>query len=348
MSIFYSSILNELSPYTPGEQPKDKRYVKLNTNECPYPPSPKALEAMRAAVNEDLRLYPDPEANALCQAIADHYGLSRCNVFVGNGSDEVLAFAFQAFFEPGKNIRFPEISYSFYPVYADLYRIGHEMTGLDDKMKVDVKQLCDSEGGVVFPNPNAPTGVALRLEEVAEILESNWGRVVIVDEAYVDFGAESAVGLLDRYPNLLVVQTFSKSRGLAGIRVGYALGSDELINGLNIVKNSFNSYTIDRISMAGAIASIKDNVYNIGIQKKIANTRDKTAKRLKDMGFTVTDSKANFLFVSPPGKKAEELYSRLREQGYLVRYFKSLSQWLRITVGTDEEMEGLLAAIERI
>lgn len=347
MCRFLNKRTEAMTPYVPGEQPKDKKYIKLNTNESPYPPSEAAIEAIKAATNSDLRLYPDPDCMELKETISDVYGISVKNVFVGNGSDEVLAMAFQAFFESDRAILFPELTYSFYPVYAELYGLNYEVVPLDDKFNIPIEKFYGAKGGVIIPNPNAPTGVALPLCDLEKIISETSEVVVIIDEAYVDFGAESAVGLISKYPNLLVVQTLSKSRGLAGLRVGYAIGSPELIFGLEKIKNSFNSYTLDRIALAGAVASIKDIEYNRKIQKKIIATRDMTALRLADMGFKITDSKANFLFVSPPDGNASKLFNKLRDEGILVRYFSKTPEWLRITVGTDEQMIAMLSVIEK-
>jgi len=343
MSKFYNRRTNELTPYVPGEQPKDKKYIKLNTNESPYPPSDKVLDAMRRAINGDLRLYPDPDCVELKKAIAAAYDVAPENVFVGNGSDEILAFAFQTFFEAEKPVRFPELTYSFYPVYAQLYGLAFETVPLNELLEIRCEDFFNSKGGVIIPNPNAPTSVAISLADVEEILKKNLDVVVIIDEAYVDFGAESAVQLVQRYQNLLVVQTLSKSRALAGLRVGYAIGAVDLIAGLEKVKNSFNSYTMDRVALSGAVASIQDFEYNRTIQNKIVLTREMTSKALQEIGFKVTEAKANFLFVSPPDSDAKKLFDRLREKGILVRYFAKTPQWLRITIGTDEEMDALIS-----
>ena len=348
MSRFYNRRTNGLTPYVPGEQPKDQKYIKLNTNESPYPPSEAVLEAMRDAVNEDLRLYPDPDCLALKSTLAEAYDVSIENIFVGNGSDEILAFAFQAFFEAERAVRFPELTYSFYPVYAQLYGLTYELISLSETFEIPVERFFNSKGGVIIPNPNAPTSVALALAEVERIVQRNADVVVIIDEAYVDFGAESAVALVGKYPNLLVIQTFSKARALAGLRVGYAIGAPELIAGLEKVKNSFNSYTLDRIALAGAVASIKDFEYNRTIQNKIVSTRERAAKAFGDMGFRVTAAKANFIFVSPPGGNAKQLFDGLRSRGILVRYFTKTPEWLRISIGTDEEMDQLVRATQSL
>ena len=352
MKELWSPRIRGLEAYVPGEQPKDKRYIKLNTNENPYPPSPQALAAMREAVCADLRLYPDPECSALIAALSRRYGLPPERLFVGNGSDEVLAMAFAAFFDPaGLPVRFADIGYSFYPVYAAFYGIPCETVPLREDFTVPVEPFCaPGAGGVVLANPNAPTSVALPLAEVERIVAANPGAVVIIDEAYVDFGAESAVGLIDRYPNLLVVRTTSKSCSLAGLRVGWAMGSEELIAALNVVKNSFNSYTLDRIAIAGAAAAIGDAAYFDDCCRRVIATRERSVRELEALGFTVLPSSANFLFAAPGRIGAETLFRRLREEGVLVRYFKKprIDGYLRISVGTDEEMDGLFAAVRRI
>ena len=259
MRKLWSEVAKRLEPYVPGEQPKDKKYIKLNTNENPYPPSPKVLAAMKTAVNEDLRLYPTPTCDELREVIAHKYNLTKAQVFVGNGSDELLAFVFQAFFNPLSPIVFPDITYSFYPVYAGLYNIDYKLVPLNDDFSIPVEKFFESNGGVIFPNPNAPTGKYMGLEAVEEILQHNPSNVVVVDEAYIDFGGESAVKLIKKYPNLLIVQTVSKARSLAGLRVGFALGHKDLIEALDRVKNSFNSYTLDRVALAGVKASFEDD-----------------------------------------------------------------------------------------
>lgn len=348
MSKFWSPLTASLEPYVPGEQPKDKAYIKLNTNENPYPPSPKAIAAMTAAINEDLRLYPDPNCEVLIDTLARQYGLSNKQVFVGNGSDEILAFAFASFFDPAKPVLFPDITYSFYKVYAKFYGITPKLIPLDEQFNIDVEQFKGDHGGVIIPNPNAPTAIPLSLNAVRQLVEQNPEQVVIIDEAYVDFGAESAVQLVDQYNNLLVIQTLSKSRSLAGLRVGYAFGSEELIEGLNRTKNSFNSYTLDRVALAGAVAAIEDKPYFAETTAKVVATRDRVSKRLLELGFIVTPSSANFLFISHPTIPAKQLFEQLREQGVLVRYFASprIDNFLRVSIGTDEEMDSFITAIQ--
>ena len=337
-------------PYVPGEQLNQKDIIKLNTNENPYPPSPKVIDAIKQEAGHALNLYPSPTADPLREEIASYYELSMENIFVGNGSDEVLAFSFLAFFEPGKAIRFPEISYSFYPVYSKIFNIPYVEVPLKDDFSIRPEDYFQSDGGVIFPNPNAPTSIYLGLEAVKEILEHNPDQVVIVDEAYIDFAEESAVTLLNSYPNLLVVQTMSKSRSLAGLRVGFALGSPELIEGIVRIKDSFNSYTIDRLAMAGAHAAMKDRTYFKVTTEKIISTRNWVSEELQKRGFNVLPSQTNFLFVSHSEKHAEDLYHKLKERNILVRYFnKSLIEnYLRITIGTDEDMKKFFKLLDEL
>lgn len=350
MKKFWSSRIRDAVPYTPGEQPKDRVFIKLNTNECPYPPSPAVIRAIQAAANESLRLYPDPECLVLRQAIARREGLKPEQVFCSNGSDEVLAFAFQAFFDPGREVVFPRITYSFYPVYTNYFGLTCRQVPMDPDFSVQPELLCGQNGGVVLCNPNAPTGLAVGLDAVEKLLQANPDVVVIVDEAYVDFGADSAVPLIDRYPNLLVIQTASKSRALAGLRVGWAMGNEDLIRGLCCVRDSINSYTVDRLAMAGAVAAIEDEEYFQSIRHKVMKTREQAKKSLKDIGFTVLDSKANFLFVSHPKCKGRALLDGLRAKGVLVRWWSDplIEDWLRITVGTDQEMTALTEALKQL
>ncbi|MBP2653762.1 MAG: histidinol-phosphate aminotransferase [Firmicutes bacterium] len=350
MSKYWSQVVRSIEPYVPGEQPKDKTYVKLNTNENPYPPSPKVLAAIREAANENLRLYPTPTCDELRQCIAQYYGLAKEEVFVGNGSDEVLAFSFQAFFNPGIPILFPDITYSFYPVYSALFHIDYKVVPLNGDFSIPVEQFFENNGGIIFPNPNAPTGKYIPLEAVEAIIQRNTEQVVIVDEAYIDFGGESAVKLIKKYSNLLVVQTLSKSRSLAGLRVGLALGQKELIDGLDRVKNSINSYTLDQLALAGALASFEDEKYFQETRRKVIATRDNFSASLTASGFNVIPSKANFIFISHSQMNADEIYQRLREKGILVRYFKKprIDNFLRVSIGSDEEMATLLQALNEI
>jgi histidinol-phosphate aminotransferase len=347
MSRFWSTTASSTDPYVPGEQPQKQNIIKLNTNENPYPPSPKVLTAIREGVNESLRLYPSPTADDLRRTAGEFFGLSPNQVFVGNGSDEVLAFAFQAFFEPGETILFPDITYSFYPVYAKLYDLNYETVPLNEDFSVPVEKFLNAPGGVIFPNPNAPTGLGLSLAQVEYIVNHNRDRVVIVDEAYVDFGGQSAVPLIQKYQNLLVIQTLSKSRSLAGLRVGFALGQEHLIEGLNRIKNSFNSYTLDRLALIGAKAAIEDVEYFQSTTEKIITTRKRITSELRNLGFYVIESQANFIFINHHQLPAKKLYKDLKEQGIYVRYFNQsrVEDFVRVTIGTDEEMDVFLKAV---
>ncbi len=350
MNRYWSKRIQDIVPYTPGEQPKDQRFIKLNTNECPYPPSPKAVEAIREAAGDSLRLYPDPECVDLRAAIAQREGLEISQVFCGNGSDEILAFAFQAFFDPEREVVFPRITYSFYPVYTDFFGLERREVPMEPDFSSPIDLLCGNNGGVVLANPNAPTGLAVGLDTVEKLLAANPDVVVIVDEAYVDFGADSAAGLVGRYPNLLVVQTTSKSRALAGLRVGWAMGDAGLIDGLRCVRDSINSYTVDRLAQAGAAAAIRDEGYFQSIRRRVMDTREWTERTLREKGFTVLPSQANFLFVSHPGRTGKELLDGLRRRGVLVRWWPipEIEDWLRISIGTEEEMAALSAALEEL
>ncbi len=350
MNRFWSKRIQDVVPYTPGEQPKDRQLIKLNTNECPYPPSPKAIEAIKAAAGDTLRLYPDPECVELRAAIAKREGLDINQVFCGNGSDEILAFAFQAFFDPEREVVFPRITYSFYPVYTDFFGLKRREVPMNPDFSDPIDLLCGQNGGVVLANPNAPTGIAVGLEVVEKLLKANPDVVVIVDEAYVDFGAESAAKLINRYPNLLVVQTTSKSRALAGLRVGWAMGDAGLIDGLRCVRDSINSYTVDRLAQAGAAAAIQDEDYFQSVRVKVMKTRKWVESALKEKGFTVLPSQANFLFVRCPGHAGKELLDGLRERGVLVRWWDKpdIKDWLRISIGTDEEMTVLIAGLKEL
>ncbi len=349
MKQYWSKRIQNQNAYTAGEQPKDKKYIKLNTNESPYPPSPEVLRAIVSSLDE-LRLYPDPNYTDLIEAVSEVYGVSGEQVFAGNGSDEILAMCFLAFFDPGRPILFPDITYTFYPVYADLYGLDYSLVSLNDDFTVPVEKLYGSQGGVVLANPNAPTGIALELEDVERIVASNPETVVIVDEAYVEFGVRSAVSLIDRYPNLLVVRTSSKSYALAGLRVGWAMGSVNLISALNVVKNSFNSYTLGRPAIAGGAAGIRDRDYFEKCRSRIVATREHTAAELRALGFQLTDSSTNFLFAEHPEINAETLFHALKQRGILVRFFKipRISNRLRISIGTPEDMAYVVAQIKEI
>ncbi|KUO71961.1 MAG: histidinol-phosphate aminotransferase [Desulfosporosinus sp. BRH_c37] len=350
MSKYWSKLAAGLEPYVPGEQPKDRKYIKLNTNENPYPPSPKVIDAIKAAVDENLKLYPDPNGVALKMTLANYYGLNQEQVFVGNGSDEVLAFSFMAFFDPNNPILFPDITYSFYPVYAKVFKIDYELVPLNDDFTIPIDKLLKDNGGVIIPNPNAPTGSFLTLEFIEEILSHNKEKVVIVDEAYVDFGGVSALTLIDKYPNLLVIQTLSKSRSLAGLRVGFAMGHEDLIKGLDTIKNSINSYTLDRLALIGAVEAIKDDEYFQDKKNRIISTREKATGQLSKMGFKIVPSKANFVFISHPTVKAEDLFIWLKEKSILVRYFRQprIDNYLRVSIGSDEEMDTFIKALGSI
>ena len=351
MKKHWSQRIRDMIPYVPGEQPRDRQFIKLNTNENPYPPSPKALEALRAAAGDSLRLYPDPECTELRAAIAAAHGLSPEQVFPGNGSDEVLAFCFQAFFDPDRPVRFADITYTFYAVYASYFGLTPELVPLAEDFTLPVADLlAPGCGGVVLANPNAPTGLAVELADIRRILEAHRDQVVLVDEAYIDFGGASADVLVPEYDNLVVVRTLSKGHALAGLRVGYALAQPDLIAALKCVRDSINSYTVDRAAQAAAEASLRDAAYFQERTAQVVRTRQRTALALRDMGFAVTDSQANFLFVRHPQVPAKTLLDGLRERGILVRWFDRprIRDYLRITVGTDGEMDALTAALKEL
>ena len=335
-------------PYVPGEQPDKPGMVKLNTNECPYPPAPGVQAALAAMRSSDLRLYPDPGAEVLVQGLADYYGVKKEQVFVGVGSDDVLSMAFLTFFNGDKPILFPDVTYSFYDVWADLYRIPYETCALDGDFHIRPEDYRRPNGGVIFPNPNAPTGVYEPLGLVEEIVQANRDVVVIVDEAYIDFGGESALSLIRKYDNLLVVQTFSKSRAMAGLRVGFAMGSEKLIQYLSDAKFSFNSYTMNRPALALGIEALKDKAYFEEITGRIVATRERIKGELRELGFTFPDSMANFIFASHERIPAKEIFKALKEQDIYVRYWDKprINNSLRITVGTDAEMDTLLAFLK--
>lgn len=332
--------IRKVTPYTPGEQPNESNMIKLNTNENPYPPAPGVAKALKEIPAETMRLYPDPTAGDLVAAIADFYGLQKEQVFVGVGSDDVLAMSFLTFFQGGEPILFPDITYSFYDVWAGLFGIPYERPALDEHFHIRKEDYFKKNGGIIFPNPNAPTGVALPLDEVEEIIAKNQDAIVIVDEAYVDFGAVSALPLIDKYENLLVVQTFSKSRSMAGMRIGFAMGNPKLISYLNDVKYSFNSYTMNRTSIAAGVEAIKDVDYFQKMCHNIVETREWTKQELSKLGFSFEDSMANFIFASHESVPAKELFQALRKQHIYVRYFPGgrTENHLRITIGTPEEM----------
>lgn len=342
--------LRKIDPYVPGEQPKTANIIKLNANENPYPPAPGVTEVLRTFDAAKLAVYPDANAKALKTAIAERFSLKPSQVFLGNGSDDVLALAFQSFFCSDKPILYPDITYSFYPVWCDLFRIPYEAMPLDEDFCVNVRDYDKPNGGIVLPNPNAPTGRGVSLDFLEDLLQHNQDCVVIIDEAYVDFGAQSAVPLLDKYENLLIVQTTSKSRSLAGMRIGFALGSETLIATLEAVKNSYNSYTMDAIALAVGEASIRDEAYFQETCRKVSATRDRAADELCALGFTVLPSLTNFLFVTHPRMAAPDIFAALREKGIFIRYFKlpRIDNHLRITVGTDAQMDALIAALKDI
>ena len=344
MSRFWSPIVHSLTPYVPGEQPRMANLIKLNTNECPYGPSPRVIEAIRAATNDTLRLYPDPTAHGLCMAIATAHDVPVDHVFVGNGSDEVLAHAFQGLLNHEAPLLFPDITYSFYPVYCGLYGIGHETVPLDAAMGIDIAAYRRPCGGIILPNPNAPTGMALGLDAIRALLHDHPDAVVVVDEAYVDFGAETAIPLVAAHPNLLVVRTLSKSSALAGLRVGYAIGQPDLIAALTRIKDSFNSYPLDRLAQAGAIAAIEDREWLANTSARIISSRDRLTDSLGKMGFEVLPSRANFVFARHPDRDGAQLAAALRARAIIVRHFRTprIAQWLRITIGTDAECQALL------
>ncbi|PXF31338.1 histidinol-phosphate aminotransferase [Pokkaliibacter plantistimulans] len=350
MSQFWSEVVNRLTPYVPGEQPKITNLVKLNTNENPYPPSPAVLEAIHHETHANLRLYPDPNSSRLKQAIADYHQLNLDQVFVGNGSDEVLALVFQALLKHDKPLLYPDITYSFYPVYCGLYDIEAELIPLAEDFSIRIEDYRRPNGGIIFPNPNAPTGCLLPLTAVEQLLQMHPESVVVVDEAYIDFGGESAISLVSQYPNLLVIQTLSKSRSLAGLRVGFAVGQADLIDALERVKNSFNSYPLDRLAVAGATAAFADDAYFRDTCSKVIASRESLASSLTQLGFEVLPSAANFIFARHPQRDAVQLAASLREKGIIVRHFKlpRIDQFLRISIGTEEECSALVTELTRI
>jgi histidinol-phosphate aminotransferase len=350
MNKFWSDIVGKLTPYTPGEQPKMSNLIKLNTNENPYAPSPAVLTAIAAESNDKLRLYPDPNSDVLKETIAHYYKINVNQVFVGNGSDEILAHTFQALLKHKLPILFPDITYSFYPVYCGLYGIEHRPIPLDQNFQINVSDYSVANGGIIFPNPNAPTGCLLSRKSIEKLLTQNQDSVVVVDEAYIDFGGDSAVALIPNHPNLLVIQTLSKSRSLAGLRVGFAMGHSGLIEALERVKNSFNSYPLDRLATAGAVAAFTDEAYFEKTRAAVISTREIVANHLKDLGFEVLPSAANFLFVRHGQHQGAFLAQKLREQKIIVRHFKQprIDEFLRITIGTESQCEALITALRHI
>ena len=344
----WEKAIRRVTPYVPGEQPKGGDLVKLNTNENPYPPSPAVLACLRDMDGGSLRKYPDPASSGLTEALGARYGLGAEQIFVGVGSDDVLALSFLTFFNSGQPVLFPDITYSFYKVWAELFGVPYETPPLDENFRIRTEDYAGRNGGVIFPNPNAPTGIYMPLDQVEEILSANRDSVVIVDEAYIDFAGPSAVGLLERYENLLVVQTFSKSRSLAGLRIGFAMGHPRLIRALNDVKYSFNSYTMNMPSQLLGAASVGDEAYFQETVRRIRDTREKAKLRFRGLGFSFPDSQANFLFVTHPVLQARVLFEALKRERIYVRYFDAprLDNFLRITIGTEQEMEKLFAFLE--
>lgn len=342
--------VRKVVPYVPGEQPKESKMIKLNTNENPYPPAPGVKELLANLDAEKLRLYPDPTSDSLVSALAEYYGLQKNEVFVGVGSDDVLSVAFLTFFNSDKPILFPDITYSFYDVWADVYRIPYERQPLNDKFEIVKEDYYKENGGVIFPNPNAPTGVLQSLASIEDIISHNRDVVVIVDEAYIDFGGVSALELIHKYDNLLVVQTYSKSRSMAGLRVGYAMGNEKLIKYMNDVKYSINSYTMNMPSLVYGVAALKDEAYFKETTGRIIATRERAKVKLKELGFTFGDSMSNFIFATHATVPAKTIFEELRERKIFVRYFNQprIDNYLRITIGTDEEMDALFEALETI
>ncbi len=356
MSRFWSEVVHGLTPYVPGEQPKLTNLIKLNTNENPYGPSPKVLEALRAEAADSLRLYPDPNSDKLKAAVAELHNLTPSQVFVGNGSDEVLAHVFQALLKHDAPLLFPDITYSFYPVYCRLYGIKYQTVPLNDAFEIRVDDYFKTgnfktNGGIIFPNPNAPTGCLLSLAEIERLLQANTESLVVIDEAYIDFGGESAVALVNGYPNLLVTHTLSKGRSLAGLRVGYAVGHANLIEALHRVKDSFNSYPLDRFAQAGAVAAMQDRAYFEETRDKVIASREYLAAELQTLGFVVLPSGANFIFARHSQRDGAELAAKLRERSIIVRHFKAPSRiapFLRITIGSKNDCQKLINALKEI
>ncbi len=350
MSRFWSDIVNQLTPYTPGEQPQLSNLIKLNTNENPFGPSPKVLEAIAKANGEELRKYPDPNAKSLKQTIANHFRVESDMVFIGNSSDEVLAHVFRGLLKHDAPLLFPDITYSFYPVYCKLFEIDYEQVPLRDDFTINIDDYDRANGGVIFANPNAPTGIALSINEVEKLATRNPDSVIVVDEAYVDFADDSAVRLINKCPNLVVTQTLSKSRSLAGLRVGIALANAELIEGLERIKNSFHPYALDSLAIAGAAAAFEDHEYLKTTCKKVNATRERVTQRMQKMDFTVLPSSANFVFATHKNVSAEKIFFALRERNIIVRYFDKprINEFLRVSIGTDREMDAFLEAVTEI
>ena len=350
MSKFWSSIVHQLDPYTPGEQPKGNNLVKLNTNENPYGPSPKALAAIEAYTGDRLRLYPDPNSTDLKKSIADYYGMDINQIFVGNGSDEVLAHVFQGLFQQSSPLLFPDITYSFYTAFCGLYKIDYELIPLDTDLTINISDYVRKNGGIIFPNPNAPTGCLLALNEIEILLKANTESVVVVDEAYIDFGGESAVTLVNHFPNLLVTQTLSKSRSLAGLRIGLAVGHPDLIEALDRVKDSFNSYPLDSLAIVAGVAAFSDVDYFKSTCERVIQSRVSMARDLTEMGFNVIPSAANFLLVKHEAYDGITLARGLRKQGVIIRHFHQdrIAQYLRITIGSEQDNQRLLMTLKSL
>ncbi|MDE7425924.1 MAG: histidinol-phosphate transaminase [Lachnospiraceae bacterium] len=344
----FNNNIRKVKPYIPGEQPQEINVIKLNTNENPYPPSPNILEVLKTINDDCLRLYPDPESKILVKALADFYNLNENQVFVGIGSDDVLAMCFLTFFNSLNPIIFPDITYSFYNVWADLFNIPYKYSVLDKNFMIVKEDYFKENGGIIFPNPNAPTGLEMNISDIEDILMHNKDVIVIVDEAYVDFGSHSALPLIKKYKNLIIVQTFSKSRSFAGVRIGYAMGDSELIESLNNVKHSFNSYTINQITLKLGVEVLKNKVYFLDTLKKIESTREWTKKELRKLGFFFQDSKANFIFARHNICPAKELFEALRNQHIYVRHFESarIHDYLRISIGTQKQMETVVSFLK--
>lgn len=337
-------------PYTPGEQPKIMDVVKLNTNENPYPPAPNVQKILDSFSTDEMRLYPDPTAQILIDALAERYHVKPSQVFVGVGSDDVISMAFMTFFNSDKPVLFPDVTYSFYDVWAEVYRISYQTIPLTDDFRINPDDYNRENGGIIFPNPNAPTGVLESLETIEKILQANPDSVVIVDEAYIDFGGESCLPLLEKYENLLVVQTFSKSRSMAGMRIGFAIGSEKMIKYLNDVKFSVNSYTMNRITLVCGAEAVRDEAYFQETTQKIISTREATKQKLSELGFVFPDSKSNFIFASHPEHDAGMIFEELKKRHIFVRYWNKprINQHLRITIGTDEKMNKFFTALQEI
>jgi len=350
MSRFWTDTVRRLTPYVPGEQRQGDDIVKLNTNENPYPPAPAVHRAIAGVNGDELRRYPDPESKTLCQTLADYHDLDVDEVFVGNGSDEILALSFKGYFSGGPTLQFPAVSYSFYPVYCDLYDIPQTQVPLGDEFELLLERFAVNEGGIIFPNPNAPTGRAVSRQAISDLLERHTEHVLVVDEAYIDFGGESVIPLIKKYPNLIVSQTFSKGRSLAGMRIGAAFAQASLIDGLKRVKNSFNSYPVDVIAERAAIASLQDESYFKKVVSAVIETREECVRQLQVRGFDVLPSAANFVFARPTKHTAQLVFDVLNKQNILVRYWsrEPISEWLRISIGTPEDMEKMFAALDEL